>query len=313
MDKLRRAAGRAIRQSLKVRRNENVLLVTDEPKLEIAAALAFWVRRAGAETTTYLMPETLRPVTEPTRLFRSLAEKASCIVYTLESRIEEKPFRGYLVKTGMSSGRILMMPGITRDMMERLIDIDYGKLHLFTRKVIRRLRGAAAIEVENPLGTDLRFSVKGRRWVASTGDISRKGSHGNLPAGECYTAPVEESFEGRIVLSLIDDKLGRGVLEFRRGLLTKWRGKGVEAVLRNVGEDETGKVIGEFGIGTNRKAGLSAHMLEAEKAFGTAHFAIGDSYGLGRNSSRHHYDALVEKVTVRADGRTIIKDGRFCI
>jgi leucyl aminopeptidase (aminopeptidase T) len=313
VDKLQRAAGRAILQALKVRRRESVLLVTDEPKLEIARALAFWTRRAGAETTTYLMPETLRPVTEPTRLLRSLAEKATCIIYTLESRLEEKPFRGYLVKTGVTSGRILMMPGINRDMMERLIDIDYEKLHQFTKKVILGLRGAAVVEVENPLGTALRFSVKGRRWMASSGDISRRGAHGNLPAGECYTAPVEESFEGRLVLSLIDDKLGRGVLEFEHGRLTNWSGRGVGAVLRNIGDDETGKVIGEFGIGTNRKARLSANMLEAEKAFGTAHFAIGDSYGLGRNSSLHHYDALVEKVTIRADGRMIIKNGRFCI
>ncbi len=313
MDKLRRAAGRAIQQSLRVRRRESVLLVTDEPKLEIARALAFWIRKAGAETTTYLIPETLRPVSGPTRLLRALAEKATCIIYTLEARLEEKPFRSYLVKTGMSSGRILMMPGISRDMMERLVDIDYEKMRRFTRRVILCLRDAETVEVENPLGTALRFNVRGRKWVASTGDISRRGGHGNLPAGECYTAPVEVSFEGKIVLSLIDDKLGRGVMEFRRGRLTSWKGDGVAAVVRNIGDDETGKVIGEFGIGTNRRARLSANMLEAEKAFGTAHFAIGDSYGLGRNSSRHHYDALVEKVTIRADGRTIIKGGRFCI
>jgi leucyl aminopeptidase (aminopeptidase T) len=52
-------------------------------------------------------------------------------------------------------------------------------------------------------------------------------------------------------------------------------------------------------------------MLEAEKAFGTAHFAIGDSYGLGKNASPHHYDALVERVTVTAGGKTILRDGRF--
>ena len=313
MDKLYRAARRVVQQSLKVRRNESVLLVTDEPKLEIAGALAHWIRRAGAETTTYLMTETLRPISGPTRLLSSLAQKASCIIYTLEARIEEKPFRGFLVKTGRSAGRVLMMPGISREMMERLIDINYEELRLFTGRVIDALRGVAVVEVENPLGTALRFSVRGRKWVASIGDISRRGTHGNLPAGECYTAPVEESVEGKVVLSLIDDKLGRGVMEFRRGRVTKASGKGVAAVLRNIGTDETGKTIGEFGVGTNPKARLSANMLEAEKAFGTAHFAIGDSYGLGRNSSSHHYDALVERVTIRADGRTVIKGGRFCI
>jgi leucyl aminopeptidase (aminopeptidase T) len=52
-------------------------------------------------------------------------------------------------------------------------------------------------------------------------------------------------------------------------------------------------------------------MLEAEKAFGTAHFAIGDSYGLGKNKSSHHYDALVKKVTIKAKGKVLMKDGRF--
>jgi leucyl aminopeptidase (aminopeptidase T) len=52
-------------------------------------------------------------------------------------------------------------------------------------------------------------------------------------------------------------------------------------------------------------------MLEAEKAFGTAHFAIGDSYGMGINTSPHHYDALVDKVSIRAKGEYIIQDGTF--
>jgi leucyl aminopeptidase (aminopeptidase T) len=54
-------------------------------------------------------------------------------------------------------------------------------------------------------------------------------------------------------------------------------------------------------------------MLEAEKAFGTAHFAIGDSYGLGINISPHHYDALVDKVSIRIKGKHIVQDGKFLI
>jgi len=313
MNRLDRAAERAIRQSLKLRRGEDFLLVTDVQKLEIAQALAHWARRAGAETTTYLLTETLRPITAPPRLLREAARKASAIAYVLESRIEEKPLRSFLVKTGREFSRVLMMPGLTRDMMERLVDIDYLELRRFTAKVIRAVREAEEVTVENPAGTSLHFSVSGRTWAASTGDISRPGSHGNLPAGECYTAPVERSFSGRLVLSLIDDKLGRGIMEFQSGRLIHWEGRGVEAVMRTIGGDETGRVIGEFGIGTNRGARVQPNMLEAEKAFGTAHFAIGDSYGLGKNSSPFHYDALVHRVTIRAKGKLIIKDGKFVI
>jgi len=137
--------------------------------------------------------------------------------------------------------------------------------------------------------------------------------HGNLPAGEIFTAPVEETFSGRIVISLIDDKLGHGVMEFEEGRLIGNEGDGIAQILANIGDDESGRIIGEFGIGTNPGARICSNMLEAEKAFGTAHFAIGDSYGLGKNSSSHHYDALVDRITLRVGGKILIDQGTFLI
>jgi leucyl aminopeptidase (aminopeptidase T) len=313
-DRLYKAAERAVMQSLKIKTKESFLLVTDKQKLEIAEALAYWANKAGAETTTYLMTETLRPITGPTKLFAGMIEKANVIAYMLDARIQEKPFRGYMVKKGMEPARrICMMPGITRDMMERLVNIDFAAMNAFTKKVIRSLQDADDVVVENAAGTRIAFSVKGREWHNDNGDISRRGKHGNLPAGECYTAPVEETFSGKLVISLIDDKMGRGELEFKEGRLVRWKGKGIEAIVKNIGDDDTGFMIGEFGVGTNRGARICPNMLEAEKAFGTVHFAIGDSYGIGRNASKHHYDGLVDKVTLTAKGKTIAKDGKFLI
>lgn len=313
MNKLLEAGEKAVKQSLRLRKGEKFLLVTDKDKMEIAEAFAYWAKKVGAESTTYLMTETLRPITQPTRLFTQMAENANAIAYMLDARIEEKPFRGYMVKTGMEHGRICMMPGLTREMMERLVNIDFKAMDLFTQKVIKALKDADDVLVENPEGTRIQFSVKGRKWANDNGDISRKGMHGNLPAGECFTAPVEETFSGKLVIRLIDDKLGRGVMEFEKGRLVSTSGKGIAAILQNIGKDETGRIIGEFGIGTNRKARITANMLEAEKAYGTAHFAIGDSYGLGKNASPHHYDALVDKVTIQAKGNLIAKEGRLLL
>jgi leucyl aminopeptidase (aminopeptidase T) len=311
--KLDKAAERAITQALRLKRGESFLLVTDEAKLEIAEALARWARKAGAETTTYLMTEALRPIEGPSGLFRAMAEKAGALAYMLEARIEEKAFRGYMVGLAKAGSRVLMMPGITVDMMERLVAVDYTALDVFTRKIMAALRNAPDVRITNADGTDISFSVKGRRWANSNGDIGRPGRHGNLPAGECYTCPVEETFSGRVVLRLIDDKLGRGVLEFERGRLVRWSGRGVEAIVRHIGADASGLVIGEFGVGTNPGAHICGNMLEAEKAFGTVHFAIGDSYGLGTNASRHHYDALVADATIFAKGRFLAKAGKYLI
>jgi leucyl aminopeptidase (aminopeptidase T) len=313
MSLLNRAADRAVNQALRVRKGEKFLLVTDTAKLEIAEALAFHAREAGAEVTTYLMTETLRPITGPTRQFRELIRGASVTAYLLEGRLAEKPFRGFMVAEGARHGRVCMMPGITRDMMERLVAVDFSEMAGFTAKVIRAMKDADDVVVENPAGTRIAFSVRGRPWVNSCGDIGRKGRHGNLPAGECYTAPVEETFTGKIAIGLIDDKLGRGTMTFRAGRLVASTGAGVAEVLRTVGDDPAARVIGEFGIGTNRGARICANMLEAEKAFGTVHFAIGDSYGLGKNKSRFHFDALVDKATIRANGKLVAKDGRFLL
>ena len=313
MDKLAAAAKQAILGALKIKKGEEVLLVTDRQKMKLAEAFAFWCKKAGAETTTYLMTETLRPITGPTKLFASLIENANVTLYMLDARIEEKPFRGFMVKRGGECGRICMMPGITEDMMKRLVGIDYSHLDKLGRKVISIIKNAKHVHVTNVLGTDITFSLAGRKCLNDNGDITKKGSHGNLPAGEVYTAPVEKGFTGKLVISLIDDAVGRGVMQFKDGDLIHATGKGIEAILKNIGSDKTGRIVGEFGIGTNKGAKICKNMLEAEKAFGTVHFAIGDSYDLGLNKSKHHYDALVEKASLVADGKEILQNGKFCI
>lgn len=313
MDKLMSAARQAVTGSLKVKKGENFLIVTDRQKLKIAEALAFWGKKRGAEVTTYLMTETLRPITGPTEMFKQMMKKADVSVYMLDARVEEKPFRGYMVEHGGKGGRICMMPGITVSMMERLVNIDFKKLDQLTKKTIRALKDKTEVRVTNKLGTDITFSVKGRKWEPDNGDISKMGNHGNLPAGECYTCPVESTFTGKLVISLIDDKIGRGTMIFEKGKLIDFKGKGISQIIKQIGKDKTGYIVGEFGIGTNKGAKICKNMLEAEKAFGTVHFAIGDSYGLGKNKSKWHFDALIEKVTLTAGKKTIIKDGRFLL
>ncbi len=311
--KLYAAAERAISQALRLKPREKYLLVTDTQKLEISEALAHYAKQAGAETTTYLMTETLRPITGPTRQFKELIRGANVTTYLLEGRFPEKPFRGFMVAEGAKHGRICMMPGITKDMMERLVAIDFSEMARFTKKVMRLMKDADDVTIENAAGTKISFSVRGRRFDADIGDISRKGVHGNLPAGECFTCPVEETFTGKIVIGLIDDKMGPGEMTFKAGKLVGHKGAGIAEVIKTVGADPTARIVGEFGIGTNKGARICPNMLEAEKAFGTVHFAIGDSYGIGKNKSRYHFDALVDKVTIKAKGRTIARDGKFLI
>src|SRR4030042_1697391 len=131
-----------------------------------------------------------RAINEPTRQFKDLIRSASATTYLLEGRFPEKPFRGFMVSEGGKHGRICMMPGLTRDMMERLVNVDFSGMDKFTKKVMRAMKDAEDVVVENPAGTRIAFRAKGRAWHKDHGKIRKKGMQGNLPAGECYTAPV---------------------------------------------------------------------------------------------------------------------------
>jgi len=102
-------------------------------------------------------------------------------------------------------------------------------------------------------------------------------------------------------------------MTFEKGKLVGFTGEGIAEVIETVGDDPTARIIGEFGIGTNKGARICPNMLEAEKAFGTVHFAIGDSYGIGKNKSKFHFDALVDKVTITVRGKVIARNGKFLI
>jgi leucyl aminopeptidase (aminopeptidase T) len=71
-------------------------------------------------------------------------------------------------------------------------------------------------------------------------------------------------------------------------------------------------LIAELGIGTNPNACVTGHILEDEKAIGTAHLAFGTSASFGGdNVSNVHIDGLVRAPTIELDGRLLMRDGEL--
>ena len=305
------ATERAAKGALRVKPAERIVLVTDRQKVPIAEAFAHWFHHVRAETTTYLMTETLRPIRGLTALLRSMVEQADLVLYMLEDRPEEKEFRRELVEVALRHGRICMMPGITADILERLGNLNYSEMQELAQKIVERMSGAREVRVTDAQGTDVAFSVFGRRWLNDSGDIGQRGAHGALPAGRCFTAPVEETFKGVLHLSLVNDKAANGFLRFDKGRVVEFKGQRIAQLIKKIGRDAGGKIIGEVGIGINRNARMCDNVIETEKAFGVVHFAIGDSHGLGPNQSKHHHDLVVGKATVVADEQPILKEGEF--
>ncbi len=177
-----------------------------------------------------------------------------------------------------------------------------------------RLEEAREIRLVGP-GTDLTLSVEGRKFVNSAG-------RRNMPCGEVFTGPIEDSANGHVYFGVPAAIGGREVagvsLRFREGKVVEAGAEKGEEYLRSLLDTDAGaRYLGEIGIGTNYGIGrASANVLFDEKLGGTVHLAIGRSYKEtgGKNDSSVHTDLvcdLREDGELYADGELIQKNGRF--
>jgi aminopeptidase len=181
-------------------------------------------------------------------------------------------------------------------------------------RLIERLESAREVRIVGA-GTDLTLSIEGRRFM--NGD----GRH-NMPCGEVFTGPVEDSANGEIYFGVPVAVAGREVsgvrLRFEGGRVVEASAeKGEEYLSSMLDADEGARYLGELGIGTNYGIPRATkNILFDEKLGGTVHLAIGRSYEKtgGRNDSSVHWDLICDLRgggELYADGELIEKDGRF--
>jgi aminopeptidase len=190
----------------------------------------------------------------------------------------------------------------------------WAELHRMQDRLIRKLRGADRIRIEGP-DTDLSFSVKGRTFINSDGKR-------NMPSGEIFTGPVEDSAEGRIRFDFPVCVHGREVagvrLVFKKGKVAEASAdKNEPFLLQMLDSDPGARRLGELGIGTHPRINrFIRNILFDEKIGGTIHLALGQSYPEtgGLNRSSLHWDLIRDlrkggRLTV--DGKPFLKNGRF--
>ena len=165
-------------------------------------------------------------------------------------------------------------------------------------------------------GTDISFSVKGRTWINSDGKT-------NMPSGEVFTGPIEESVNGVVHFNYPSIYMGQEVdgitLWVKDGKVEKWEAKKGEEVLNRVFEIKGSRYFGEVAIGTNYNIQRATkNILFDEKIGGTIHMAVGQSYMQtgGKNESSIHWDMITDMKdggTIHADGEKIYENGVFLI
>lgn len=162
--------------------------------------------------------------------------------------------------------------------------------------------------------TVLQFSTKGRNYITGSGKR-------NMPDGEIFTAPVDDSMEGKIYFEFPGVYAGKFIkdirLEFSKGKIIKATASENEDLLKSIISIDGADRVGEFGVGTN--FGINrfiGDLLFDEKIGGTIHLALGWAYSEcnGKNKSSIHWDIvkdLRKEGEILLDGHSVFKNGAF--
>ena len=183
-------------------------------------------------------------------------------------------------------------------------------------RIIEWLKGKKKVHLLGK-GTDLRLSIEGRNFINCD-------CHVNIPDGEIFTGPVEDSMEGHVTYSYPTIYNGReltGVyLEFEKGRVVKASAEKNEAFLLETLEIDAGaRGVGEFAIGTNEGIQrFTRQILFDEKIGGSFHMALGKGYpeSGSKAQSSIHWDMICD---LRAGGQIWVDDqllyenGKFVI
>lgn len=318
LTKLDTASQIAIRDCMGAKKNEKILVITDEIKREIGLSLHENAIRMGYYSLLVEMKSGKINGEEPPAEVAELMQKFDVVFCPTAKSLTHTNARREASAKGI---RIATFPGITKDVMIRGMNANYKRIAALSIKLKEILEKGKFIRVTAPAGTDISFSIEGRTAYASKGLFHAKGESGNLPTGETYLAPVEGTANGVFVVD--GSMAGLGLIknaniriEVENGYATKISGGSLATKLRKM-LDAVGKEarnIAEFGIGTNDSAKLSGVLLEDEKVMGTIHIALGNNVSMGGSVNVPiHLDGVVKKPTVWLDDKLLMKDGKLLV
>jgi leucyl aminopeptidase (aminopeptidase T) len=295
---------------------EELLVICNPVTEEIGALMRIEAQGDGADATLAVISERDSAAAEPPDAVAAAMAASDVVLAPTIQSLSHTAARKRASEAGV---RIGTLPGVTEEMLTRLMGADLEELRRRGWAICERLNGASEARITCRHGSDLRLGIEGRLSIVDAGELGNRSAFGNLPCGEGFIAPVEGTAEGTLV---VDGSIaGVGLLEtptsltIRGGHLTDTTGSDGAALMELLtvhGPDATN--VAELGIGTNEEAILTGNILEDEKILGTAHVAFGASAAIGGTIQVPvHLDCVLLEPTVEIDGETVVSGGDLLV
>jgi leucyl aminopeptidase (aminopeptidase T) len=311
---MEQAVDTVVRRCLGVRPRETVVVVADEGTRAIGDALRAGAARAGADAILAVMDPREQHGQEPPEPVAAALRAADVFIAPTTKSLSHTRARKAATDGG---ARGATLPGVTEDMLARLMACDLDTLRRRSAALARLLTDSDEARVTCPRGTDLRLDLRGRDGIPDDGDLTGERAFGNLPCGEGFVSPL--GGEGTMVAGSLagvglprEEPPALTITDGRLTAATRPEGERLLAALLAAGED--GRNLAELGIGTNERATLTGNILEDEKILGTVHVAFGASAGIGGTVSVPvHLDCVILEPTLDVGSTRVLDRGAFLL
>ncbi|HUE26309.1 MAG TPA: aminopeptidase [Solirubrobacteraceae bacterium] len=299
---------------LAVKPGEETLVIADAGTRAIGEALRDEAAAAGADAVLTIMDPREVDGNEPPRTVAGALAACDVFIAPTTRSLSHTVARKRASEAG---ARGATMPGVTEDMLARVMAVDFDTMAARSKAVAELLNDASSAHLTCPRGTDFTLDLAGRRGIADDGELTEPGAFGNLPCGEGFIAPLGGDGQivvaGTLAATGVPDEPVTLMVDGGR-LLAAEGGPGPRFIelLRAAGE--LGTNLAELGVGTNDRAKLTGNVLEDEKILGTVHVAFGASAGIGGIVSVPiHLDVVVLDPTLDVGGYRVIEQGRYVL
>jgi aminopeptidase len=327
-------AHNAVTTCLRIKPTEKVTVITDESCITIAAALVAELEKIGCTWNAFVLEQIAERPLKNGMPREVLDDMETSQVSIFAVQVQPNELRSRMDMTDVVNRRHMRhahMVNITPEVMVEGMRADFNAVDRLSQVVLDKVRQATYVRATTAAGTDIRAELNpAYKWFKTSGIISPE-KWGNLPGGECFTAPGEVNG-----VFVVDGVVG-DFLCARYGILRETpltieivRNRIVSATSENkelerefwsyTHTDENSDRVGEFAIGTNIGVErVIGNILQDEK-FPGIHIAFGDPYGAHTGApwkSTTHIDVVGLSFNIWLGGaegeEQIMREGKFLV
>src|SRR5688572_23725275 len=183
---LEQAVSAVVRDCLGVGEGEEVLVVANPATQELGAALRDEAAEAGGDAVLAVISERASHAGEPPA---TVAEAMAAADVVLAPTVQSLSHTAARKRASEAGVRIATLPGVTEEMLARVMSADMAELRRRGGEVAARLDAASEAVITCPNGSDLHLDLTDRVAIPDAGELKEKGAFGNLPCGEGFIPP----------------------------------------------------------------------------------------------------------------------------